>query len=276
MKNLPIMSRRVFLKQKFMVILYTFMSQYFTPSLFNALPESRKNAYAILDRLLEIPFSPVVREELHLRVGLQKKYCFDANGFLNPLDRFLREIVHFVVYHKNEDDFALLYRMQDAQVDYAHLLQTVVKLEAAKSLKIMPTATHTTKRLDYHDSPKRDANKMQVQTYCFTKQEYLLNLYAIIYNSVCDLYLNALIDDFSVDLDHTKVFVSVWNHQDVYDIAFYKIFTSILRENGFMSWSEQLKDIDSDKLLGEEGFFMHQDAYHDSIDHYGVLHMEVL
>jgi len=77
-------SRRDFLKQKFLFILYAYLSQFFSTNLLKSLPQDRKNNYLILDKLLEIPFSPLIKEEVHFRVGLQKKYCFDSNGLLHP------------------------------------------------------------------------------------------------------------------------------------------------------------------------------------------------
>ena len=132
--------------------------------------------------------------------------------------------------------------------------------------------------LAYHNSEKRRASKMQVQRYCFTRKEYFQNLYAVVYNSVCDLYLNDLIDDYSVDFDSEseKVYVSVWNHAGVYDKEFNKIFESILLAKGFMSWSEQLKDIDIDMLMGEDVFFAQGAEYHDGVDYYDFINMLIL
>jgi len=341
MKKPVLISRRNFLKQKFLFILYAFLSQYITTNTLKTIPSKRKSNYDILDKLLELPFSPIVREEVYFRVKLQKKYCFDANGYLNPLDRFLREIVYFIIYHKNEKDFDLLYCIQDKQIDYRYLLKTVVKLDEYKSLKKMQknlldmdesllnellynavqsqsfnttkyilklnftlqqntTSSITTllskkeynkmykifsntaklpilpKTLGYQEGRKRVISKKSVQDYCFSKQEYFHNLYAIIYNSICNLYLNTIIDDFSVNLCGDKVYVSVWNYNNAYDIAFYQIFESFLITNGFIDWNEQLDYVNSNILMGEEDFFMQQKIYHNSIDHYDVLHLEVL
>lgn len=85
METLPVIenssiNRRDFLKLKsLLMIWYTFL-QSFGINLFEENSMIKKIDYSLLDKLLELPFSDKVIEEIRLKVQLQKKYNTDANG----------------------------------------------------------------------------------------------------------------------------------------------------------------------------------------------------
>jgi hypothetical protein len=111
MKHLPtVLGRREFLKTKIFFTLYAYLSQFIDLKPTKPTINAKLYDYTILDKLLELPFSSIVKKEVAFRVELQKRYCTDSNGCLQPLDRFLREIVYFIIYHKDKRDFKLLKR----------------------------------------------------------------------------------------------------------------------------------------------------------------------
>ena len=97
----------------------------------------KKIDYSLLDKLLELPFSDVVMSELKLRVEIQKKYNIDANGNIHSLDRFLKEIVNFIISNKEFSDFKLLTSISDEQIDYTHMFNTIAKHNEIKSMKYL-------------------------------------------------------------------------------------------------------------------------------------------
>lgn len=123
MKNLPQkaanLNRRDFLKLKFFTLLVIFFQQTFGV---NLLANDNKVDYKILDELLKLPFSDVTKQELKLRVCLQKKYCYSSNGKLQPLKRFFNEIGHFIISNNNLMDFRLLNSVDDIQIDRIYYL----------------------------------------------------------------------------------------------------------------------------------------------------------
>lgn len=78
-----------------------------------------------------------MKEELLLRVKLQKKYRFDANGKLQSLERFLKEIIHFIISNAHFDDFKLLNTLQDKQIDYGYMINTIAKHNQIQSMQYM-------------------------------------------------------------------------------------------------------------------------------------------
>lgn len=107
------MTRRQFLKLKLFALL-----GYFNPQL-HALASTQVvvKPYDILDKLLTLPFSDETRHEVLLRVGLQKKYGYDSNGKQVGLQRFFREIGHFIISNYQEADFKRLYALQHEHID---------------------------------------------------------------------------------------------------------------------------------------------------------------
>ena len=75
----------------------------------SAMVDSQKPQLSLLDKLLAIDFSEVVKKEIAYRVAIQKKYGFDQNGKQLPLDRFVNEGVNFVVYSGTLRDLGLFY-----------------------------------------------------------------------------------------------------------------------------------------------------------------------
>ena len=78
-----------------------------------------------------------VMSELKFRVDLQKKYNTDANGNIHSLDRFLKEIVNFIVSNKEFNDFKLLTSISDEQIDYTHMFNTTAKHNEVNSMKYL-------------------------------------------------------------------------------------------------------------------------------------------
>lgn len=127
-------SRRDFFKLKFLMMFYMFFSNFLGVNIFD---ESKKQKldYSILDKFLELPFSKEVKNEITLRVNLQKKYSFDSRGYLQPLDRVLQEIIDFIIYSKNIKDFKLLCSIQDSQIDYTYSFNRSARRGAIKQMK---------------------------------------------------------------------------------------------------------------------------------------------
>jgi hypothetical protein len=342
------LGRRDFIKIKFFFTLYAYLSQFMRLKSTKTVLHTKQDDYRILDKLLELPFSPVVKKEVVLRVHLQKRYCTDSNGCLHPLDRFLREIVHFILYHKDERDFDLLHRLKNKQIDYNYLVKTLVKLDEAKSLKKVQTKLisaddeplkqllyeairsksfkstmhllqlqinldaktkkaiqtlvskqeyhtfyHRLARtmqaevlpnlLEYKPTQKREIKRLESNPYAFTKQEYIENLYIAVHNTICELYLHELIDDYSLTLSNSKVSVSVWNHSNSYRVDFMQIFESYLLENGFQSWDNQLHEYlktEYEATIEDVTFYKEKNNtnihHREKTDYYEFIELEVL
>lgn len=129
-------SRRDFLKLKGLMLVWFYFLNSLGVNIF-ADELIRKPDYSILDKLLKLPFSDVVKEELELRVSIQKKYCYDRNGNLNSLTRFLKEIINHIVLHSNFDDFKLLNSIKDEQIDYTYMLNSTAKHNQIDSLQYL-------------------------------------------------------------------------------------------------------------------------------------------
>jgi len=141
MKTLPTIqgsniNRRDFLKLKSLMMIWITFLQSFGINLF-ADSSIKKIDYSLLDKLLELPFSHTILEELKLRVELQKKYNSDANGNIHSLDRFLKEIINFIVSQKEFSDFKLLTSVKDEQIDYTYMFNSTAKHNEVKSMKYL-------------------------------------------------------------------------------------------------------------------------------------------
>lgn len=141
METLPIIegsniTRRDFLKLKSLMMIWITFLQSFGINLF-AQSSIKKIDYSLLDKLLELPFSDAVMSELKFRVDLQKKYNTNANGNIHSLDRFLKEIVNFIVSNKEFNDFKLLTSISDEQIDYTHMFNTTAKHNEVNSMKYL-------------------------------------------------------------------------------------------------------------------------------------------
>lgn len=129
-------SRRDFLKLKGLMLLWFYFLNSLGVNIF-ADELIKRPDYSLLDRLLELPFSNVVKKELKLRVFLQKKYCYDGNGNLHSLNRFLKEITNHIVLHKNFNDFKLLNSINDSQIDYTYMFNCTAKHNQINSLEYL-------------------------------------------------------------------------------------------------------------------------------------------
>lgn len=142
METLPVIenssiNRRDFLKLKsLLMIWYTFL-QSFGINLFEENSMIKKIDYSLLDKLLELPFSDKVIEEIRLKVQLQKKYNTDANGNIHSLDRFLKEVINFIISKKDFNDFKLLNSIKDNQIDYTYMFNTTAKHNEVNSMKYL-------------------------------------------------------------------------------------------------------------------------------------------
>lgn len=129
-------TRRDFLKLKGLMLLWFYFIQTFGINIF-AQEIRRKSDYEILDKLLKLPFTDIVKKELELRVFLQKKYCYDGNGNLHSLNRFLQEMINYIVSNENLNDFKLLNSIKDEQIDYIYMLNSTAKHNQVESLQYL-------------------------------------------------------------------------------------------------------------------------------------------
>lgn len=129
-------SRRDFLKLKGLMLLWFYFIQTLGVNIF-ADELVKKFDYEILDKLLKLPFSDIVKKELELRVFLQKKYCYDGNGNLHSLNRFLKEITNYIISNENFNDFKLLNSIKDEQIDYTYMLNCTAKHNQVSSLQYL-------------------------------------------------------------------------------------------------------------------------------------------
>ncbi len=127
-------NRRDFLKLNFLLMFYTYFLQFFGINLL-ADDDASKINYDILNKLLELPFSQEVKSEIISRVELQRKYCYDSKGQLHSLNRFLKETINFIVSREDFNDFKLLNKIKDSQLDYGYMLNSTAKHNQVDSMK---------------------------------------------------------------------------------------------------------------------------------------------
>lgn len=291
--------RRNFIKLKLMVIIWMYFSQFFGINLLGKSTE--KIDYSILDELLRLPFlDDEIKQEIELRVILQKKYCYDSNGNLHSLKRFFNEIGNFIISKKNISDFKLLDSLHYGEIDKVYYLNKAAQHDDVNTLKFIQTqlisydnkilneallyavksrSTETTLELlsskikldnktkntiqklfyqeEYDQFYKQLAktsgklllpsnkkynllnNKSKIQKHNINFDdvtsilEFENNLFTIAHNAMVDLYIQEIIDDFSVEKFKRKVTISIWNYKNSYPTdIFYKI-DETLRINGF-------------------------------------------
>jgi hypothetical protein len=132
--------------------------------------------------------------------------------------------------------------------------------------------------LEYKPTKKREVKKLANHIYPFTHNDYIESLYIIVHNSICELYLNELIDDYSLSISSGNVYLSVWNYKNCYRVDFMKIFESYLIENGFNSVGSQLKEYISSRYekIIDERYDLESDPHVKNIDYYEFIVLEVL
>ena len=339
-------SRRDFFKLKFLLLIYTYFYKFFGTNIL-ASTEVKNIDYSVLDKLLKLPFSQIVKNELILRIKLQKKYCYDANGKLNTLDRFLKETINFIISNKNFKDFKLLNKLKDTQVDYSYMLNCTAKHNEVNSMKLIQIKllsvdnTMLNKAILYaiksqsldttialmQQKVKLDKNTKDTIIGLFQKEEYDIfykklsgadskkllsynkklniknirkvskksvvsfedayvyygdfeqNLFAVVYNSIADMYMQYFIDDYTVELYNHKVYIKVWNHSNSYIVDFFETYERILRANGFNSLQESFGscEIDDISIKKEIEFQLQQNnEIKNGIDHYKFINIEIL
>jgi len=345
-KYIENISRRDFFKLKFLLMIYTYFYQFFGTNLL-----AKRNIddvdYSILEKLLNIPFTKEIKDEINLRVKLQKQYCYDANGNLNSLNRFLKETINFIISKKSFQDFKLLNLIKDKQLDYGYMLNCTAKYNEVNSMKFIQTkllSTNSTmlneailyavksqsldttidlmqqkiklenntnkmimrlfkqeeydifyKKLSGIDSikllpytkkisltNKRKISKKSVVSFEDPQvyfRDFEQNLFAVVYNSIADIYMQYFIDDYTVELYNHKVYIKVWNYNNIYPIDFLETYERILRANGFNGLQESfaLYEIDDISIKKEIEFQLRQNRVHENgIDHYEFINIEIL
>jgi large-conductance mechanosensitive channel len=129
-------SRRDFLKLKSLLMLWYYFFQSFGINLFVS-DDENKIDYKLLDKLIELPFSAEVIDEIKLRVDLQNRYNTDANGNIVSLNRFIKEIINFIISKKIFSDFKLLNSIKDKQIDYSYMLNATAKHNEVNSMQYL-------------------------------------------------------------------------------------------------------------------------------------------
>jgi hypothetical protein len=345
-----VISRRDFLKLKGLMLIWFYFLQTLGVNIFaNELKD--KTDYSILDKLLKLPFSNEVRKELELRVFLQRRYCYDGNGNLHSLNRFLKEITHYIVTNQDFKDFKLLNTINDSQIDYTYMLNCTAKHNQLKSLQYLQkkliglkdnnllinaleyainsqsyeTTIHLMKQklklddktqdkllgilrrdeyeifyekisnrknqmllpykkptvLNKRNVPKKDV-KFTLNSDVYYKYED--ELYAKVYNATAQLYMNYLIDDFTVEYQKEKIDVIVWNHEGIYPINFLLEYQNILQMNGFDTCQPDYKNIDKDtkrmwKFKQQDKFYkvlISNEILDYKLELYDVINIEIL
>lgn len=129
-----ILNRRDFCKLKFLLMFYTYFSNLFGIN-FLETNKNEKINYSILDKLLSLPFSQNVKKEVSFRINIQKQYSFDSNGYLQPLNRCLCELIDYIIYSQNVKDFKLLCSIKDPQIDYTYAFNRTARRGAVKQME---------------------------------------------------------------------------------------------------------------------------------------------
>lgn len=346
-------SRRDFLKLKGLMLLWFYFLQTLGINIFaNEVIENPD--YKILDKLLKLPFSEEVKKELKLRIFLQKKYCYDGNGNLHSLNRFLKEITNYIITNQDFNDFKLLNSINDSQIDYTYMLNCTAKHNQVNSLQYLQkklislkdnnllinaleyainsqsyeTTIHLMKqklkldektqnkllgvlqRDEYEIFYEKISNRknqrllpyknkvLQKRRYIAKKDvkptldsdiyyKYEEELFAKVYNATAQLYMNYLIDDFTVEYHKEKIDVKVWNHQGIYPINFLKEYDKLLKIYGFdkdivdyESFSE--KNEDNQKIWvfkqkdGGHKYLENDEIIYYKLEVYNLIDIEIL
>ena len=345
-KYIENLSRRDFFKLKFLLMMYTYFYQFFGTNLL-AKTKLSDIDYSILEKLLKIPFTQEIKNEINLRVKLQKRYCYDANGNLNSLNRFLKETINFIISKKSFKDFKLLNIIKDKQLDYGYMLNCTAIHNEVNSMKLIQTKLLSTNNnmLDeamlyaiksqsfdttinlMQQKIKINKNTQKVIMSLFQHEEYDIfykklsgidtikllpynknyniknirriskknimsfdnvmiyfgdfeqNLFAIVYNSIGDMYMQYFIDDYTVELYNHKVYIKVWSHNNIYPIDFLETYEKILRANGFNGLKEVFAscEINDTGIKEEIEFHLRQNnILKNGIDHYEFINIEIL
>jgi len=190
--------RRDLFKLKFMLMFYAYFSNFFGANLLQV-NNKQKLDYSLLDEFLKLDFSEEVKEEITLRVTLQKKYAYDANGYLQPLDRFLKETIDYIMYKNNFHDFLLLSSLKNEQIDYMYMFNRAIKRGAVKQLKYLQ------KRLIGAKTPMLKealiyAFKSKSKDVVLHFLEQKIKLDKATKNSICEIFKNDEYDNFKKEL----------------------------------------------------------------------------
>ena len=192
-------SRRDFLKLKSFLMLWYYFFQSFGINLF-ANDSIKKIDYSLLDKLTELQFSTEVMDEIKLRVDLQNKYNTDANGNILSLNRFIKEIVNFIISKKDFADFKLLNSIKDEQIDYSYMLNATAKHNEVNSMQYLQ------QKLISH---KDDAMLNNALEYAIKSQSF-------------DTTLHLMQQNIKLDDNSQKQLLNVL-HKEEYEIFYKKI-----------------------------------------------------
>jgi hypothetical protein len=128
------MTRRQFLKLKLYALVGLSSSSLQAGSFFR---QPQTDPYAALDELLRLPFSDETMQEISLRVALQKKYGYDANGKRAGLHRFFREIGYFILSNRQEADFKTLYAFGHEHIDRVYYFNKAAQCNNIEAIRYM-------------------------------------------------------------------------------------------------------------------------------------------
>jgi len=200
--NQTSIDRREFFKLKFMLMFYMFFSDFFGNNLLEV-KNKQKLDYSLLNKLLKLDFSEEVKKEIMLRVALQKKYAYDANGYLQPLDRFLKETICYIIYKNNFHDFLLLSSLKDKQIDYMYMFNHAIKRGAVQQLKYMQKKLISTDNIMLKEALIYAFKSKSKDTVLhFLEQKICLDNHAK--NSILKIFKNNEYDNFKKELIDTK------------------------------------------------------------------------
>jgi hypothetical protein len=153
------------------------------------------------------------------------------------------------------------------------------KLTNTNNIKLLPSH----KKFDIKNI--RKVIKKHITPYELSNYDFEQNLYVIVYNSIAEMYLQYIIDDFTVELYQHKVYVKVWNHSNAYTINLFKIFENILRIHGYSGLDEAYLlngselEIQNNIEFGfkqNSAIIYKDEVFSNVIDHYKFIDIEIL
>jgi len=157
------------------------------------------------------------------------------------------------------------------------------KLSDTNNIKLLPS------HKKFNMKNNRNVIKKTIEPYFDTKEfynDFEQNLYAIVYNSIADMYMQYFIDDYTVELYKHKVYIKVWSHNNIYSVNFFRVYENTLRANGFRGWQEELSlkesndvDMKSDIELQIQKVTtrtFEDELFENGIDHYEFINIEII
>jgi hypothetical protein len=173
---------------------------------------------------------------------------------------------------KTQDKLLGILRRDEYEIFYE-------KISNRKNQMLLPYKKPTV--LNKRNVPKKDV-KFTLNSDVYYKYED--ELYAKVYNATAQLYMNYLIDDFTVEYQKEKIDVIVWNHEGIYPINFLLEYQNILQMNGFDTCQPDYKNIDKDtkrmwKFKQQDKFYkvlISNEILDYKLELYDVINIEIL